>query len=104
MFMSKNVFSLNPSTDPGHHRRNGILMASGPSVQVGKRNADIVDIAPTLLNLFNYPIPEQMDGEVIREIAPDEPTYHRPADFYKSREVEAELDDSRGKLENLGYL
>ncbi|MFB6215229.1 MAG: alkaline phosphatase family protein, partial [Candidatus Bipolaricaulia bacterium] len=102
MFISDELF-VDPFK-PGDHRRNGILMASGPTVHPGKRDASIIDIAPTLLNLFNYPIPEQMDGEVIREIAPDEPTYHRPADFYRSRKVEAEFDDSRKKLENLGYL
>lgn len=102
MFISHELFV--DSFKPGNHRRNGILMASGPSVQSGERNASIVDIAPTLLNLFNYPVPEQMDGEVIREISPDEPTYHRPADFYRSRKVKAEFDDSREKLANLGYL
>ena len=79
-------------------------MASGPSVQKGKRDASIMDIAPTLLNLFSYPVPEQMDGAVIREIAPAEPSYYRPGDFYRSRKIDTEIEHSRKKLENLGYL
>ncbi|MEF8725887.1 MAG: alkaline phosphatase family protein, partial [Candidatus Bipolaricaulota bacterium] len=104
MFMSKNVFSLNPFLDPGHHRKDGILFASGPSVAPGTRDAQITDIAPTLMNLSSFPVPEQMDGDVIREIAPEEPNYHRPDDFYKSRERIAESKESRKKLESLGYL
>lgn len=102
MFTSNELF-MEPFK-PGDHRRDGLLMASGPMVHPGEKNASITDVAPTLLNLFNYPIPEQMDGEVIREIAPYEPTYHRPADFYRSRKVDVEFKDSRKKLENLGYL
>ncbi|MFB6290868.1 MAG: alkaline phosphatase family protein [Candidatus Bipolaricaulia bacterium] len=102
MFLSEDIF-VN-SFKPGNHRINGILMASGPSVQPGGRNASITDIAPTLLNLFGYPVPEQMDGEVIREIAPKEPSYYRPKDFYKSRKIGEEVEDSREKLEHLGYL
>jgi len=102
MFISEDVF-VKPFK-PGNHRMNGLLMASGPTVEPGNRDASIVDIAPTLLNLFAYPIPEQMDGEVIREIAPEEPSYHRPGDFYRSRKVATESADSREKLEHMGYL
>ena len=102
MFLSEEIF-VTPFK-PGNHRRNGIIMASGPTIQSGKKDARIVDIAPTLLNLFNYRVPEQMDGKVINEIAPGEPDYYRPKDFYRSREINDELEESRKKLENLGYL
>lgn len=104
MFTSARVFDLNPSFDPGHHRRDGILYASGPSVGSGRKNASILDIAPTIMNLNSYSIPEQMDGKVIREISPDDPSYYRPGDFYKRRKRAHETEDSRKKLENLGYL
>ena len=102
MFLSEEVFV--ESFKPGNHRRNGIFFASGPTVERGNRDASIIDIAPTLLNLFSYPVPEQMDGKVIREVAPEEPTYHKPKDFYRSRSIDAQFGDPRKKLENLGYL
>lgn len=104
MFTSSKVFDLDTSFDPGHHRRDGILLASGPTVKPCEKYASIVDIAPTLLNLFSYPIPEQMDGEVIEEIAPKEPTYNKLRNFYKSRKGKISEKESRKKLENLGYL
>jgi predicted AlkP superfamily phosphohydrolase/phosphomutase len=104
MFTSAEVFDLNPSFDPGNHRRDGLLFASGPSVSSGKENASIMDIAPTLLNLHSYPIPEQMDGKVIGKISSREPTYNRPSDFYKSRKRTRRTESSRKKLENFGYL
>ncbi|MFP4136330.1 MAG: alkaline phosphatase family protein [Candidatus Acetothermia bacterium] len=104
MFTSSEVFDLETSFDPGNHRRNGLLLASGPSVESKQRDAAIEDIAPTLLNLHSYPIPEQMDGQVIREISPEEPNFNRPKDFYKSRKKTSETGDSRNKLRNLGYL
>ena len=102
MFLSEDIF--NTPFKPGNHRRNGIFMAYGPEVISGKVDADIEDIAPTLLNIFSFPIPEQMDGSTIQGVAPREPDYHRPRNFYKSREANRELEDSRKKLENLGYL
>ncbi|MBS3766207.1 alkaline phosphatase family protein [Candidatus Bipolaricaulota bacterium] len=104
MFMSKKVFSLNPCLDPGHHRKDGILFAVGPTVTAGKKDAHITDIAPTLLNQLSFPIPEQMDGDLIREITPGEPKYSRPKDFYKTRVRTGESEESRKKLEGLGYL
>jgi len=102
MFLSDELF--NTPFKPGNHRRNGVLMATGSGVGSGNVNAEIMDIAPTLLNLFSFPIPEQMDGEVIRAISSSEPRYSRPEDFYRSREIREVPEDSRKKLENLGYL
>lgn len=104
MFASPNVFEVNSAFDPGHHRQNGILYASGPSITSGERDAKITDIAPTLLNLFSLPVPEQMDGEVIREIAPEEPEYHRAEGFYRRKQKRNQEEGSRDKLKNLGYL
>lgn len=107
MFASSNVFDLDPSFDPGHHRRDGILFASGPTVSHCGKDASIYDIAPTILNLLTYPIPEQMDGKVIEEIAPRKPSYNRLSNFYKRQKQRTKRtngNESREKLQNLGYL
>lgn len=62
----------NKSYSPRHtgsHRMNGIFIAYGPNIQKTKlENAKIFDIAPTLLYLFNQPIPGKIDGRVLKEI------------------------------------
>lgn len=53
----------------GMHERPGILVASGPDVMSGGRGKhDIFDVAPTLLHLHGAPVPEQMDGTVIKSM------------------------------------
>jgi arylsulfatase A-like enzyme len=46
---------------------NGVLIMSGPNVRRGMNNFDaqIMDIAPTVLYLLNEPIPQDMDGGVL---------------------------------------
>lgn len=102
MFLSSQLFDT--PIEPGHHRRNGILLAAGQEVTSCNKDAEITDIAPTLLNLFSLPIPEQMDGEVIKEIAPRDPSYRKPSDFYKTRKKGTESREAKKRLKDLGYL
>lgn len=52
----------------GYHRMNGILIMNGPGVRRGVRldGAAIVDMAPTILYALGVPVPEIMDGRVLR--------------------------------------
>ena len=54
----------------GTHRLNGIFIAYGQAVKPGVivENAQIVDLAPTILQLMGVPIPEHMDGRVLQEV------------------------------------
>jgi len=54
MFFNSRVFSK--KLHPGHHRRDGILMAYGKGVENKQRDASIMDLAPTILNLGSYKI------------------------------------------------
>ncbi len=49
---------------------NGVFLAYGPEVQPGVQveDAQIVDLAPTILHLMGEPVPEHMDGGVLHEI------------------------------------
>jgi arylsulfatase A-like enzyme len=62
--------SANKSEWGGTHRRDGILIARGPSIQAGVQlgKVQIIDIAPTLLHLFGVSIPQDMDGKVLAEL------------------------------------
>ncbi len=54
----------------GTHRLEGIFVAKGPQVKANYRfeRAEIIDIAPTILHILGLPIPEDMDGKVLKEI------------------------------------
>jgi predicted AlkP superfamily phosphohydrolase/phosphomutase len=53
----------------GWHREEGVLIASGPDFTQGPvAELGITDIAPTLLHLLGCPVPERMDGAVVREV------------------------------------
>jgi len=53
----------------GTHRMNGIFLAYGQAIQPGivLEDAQIVDLAPTILHLMGEPLPEHMDGDVALE-------------------------------------
>jgi len=53
-----------------YHDFEGIFIASGPEFKRDEiiKNAEIIDIAPTVLHFFDLPIPNYMDGRVLKEI------------------------------------
>jgi len=54
----------------GTHRRKGIFIASGPDIKNENKHLEIsiLDIAPTILKLFELSIPESMDGSSLGSI------------------------------------
>jgi predicted AlkP superfamily phosphohydrolase/phosphomutase len=54
----------------GTHRRDGILIAQGKPFKKGTEihGAQLIDLAPTLLYLLGQPVPEDMDGLVLRDL------------------------------------
>jgi predicted AlkP superfamily phosphohydrolase/phosphomutase len=52
----------------GSHRIEGIVSLTGPSAAAGRTiEADIQDIAPTMLYLLGQPLPSDLDGRLITE-------------------------------------
>ena len=51
----------------GSHRRDGVLLLSGAGVPTGVRliGCHITDVAPTLLQLLDVPVPRGLDGQVL---------------------------------------
>jgi predicted AlkP superfamily phosphohydrolase/phosphomutase len=113
-FGDKVVFEF-PSPRSNHHP-NGIFIAYGPDISKGKflEGLEIIDVAPTALHLLGVPIPDDMDGKVIREVFKErsEPftrtvQYAAPVQPTKSGEVPmSEEDESAIKdgLRALGYM
>ena len=58
----------------GEHQPMGVFLASGPHFKGGVRikDASVLDFTPTLLYLYNLPIGEDMDGEVMLDAFTDE--------------------------------
>jgi len=55
----------------GTHRPQGIFIAYGPDFGKGlklRKNLFTWDITPTILHMFNLPLPNYMDGRVVKEI------------------------------------
>lgn len=51
------------------HTGEGFLVAAGPHVRAAAEvDADLVDVAPTLLYLLGAPVPQEMDGRVLEEL------------------------------------
>jgi predicted AlkP superfamily phosphohydrolase/phosphomutase len=62
---------ISPAFGPtGDHRMEGVLIAAGPAFRAGAspRQADLLDIAPTVLHLLGVPVPDDMDGRVLTEL------------------------------------
>ncbi len=96
-----------------YHRRDGIFIAAGPPFQAGGHvKASVMDIAPTVLWLAGLPIPDHMDGVLIREaLLPDVLRERSPTTTHDERgiagtmEAEDQGDEEiEDRLKSLGYL
>lgn len=108
------VISRQIRGDSGSHRSHGVLIAYGPHIRPGAaiQQAQIVDLAPTVLALLGCPVPGDMDGRVLSEVLSDIalqpidahalPTMADPRELYVLTEDEdAEL---QARLKGFGYL
>ncbi|WP_251328620.1 alkaline phosphatase family protein [Haloplanus pelagicus] len=50
------------------HAKPGIFIANGPDIRESSADLDIFDVAPTVLHAMGYPIAEEMDGRVRKDI------------------------------------
>ncbi len=113
LFGSRRVVEASQYMGNGFHRMNGIFMAYGPDIRPGLRveGAAIVDIAPTVLHLMGLPIPDDLDGRPLAEIAHGaiaaprfaaaEAADHTPYNLEYSQE---EAEHVAERLQALGYL
>ena len=76
----------------GAHRLFGIFIAHGLDIKRGikTKNAQITDLMPTILHIFNISIPRNTDGRVLKEIfRPDSEIGMRPIKYHKRDSKEA---------------
>ena len=106
---------VSPAFGPtGDHRMEGVFIASGPAIRPGATlagDADLADVAPTVLHLLGVPVPADMDGRVLTEVlehptaaaspSAGEETAAEPAGVAYTEEEDAEIQQ---RLADLGYL
>lgn len=88
IFPEGNKLLFKPTWSGGHDI-NGIFLAYGKEIRKSKvRKIKIWDIAPTILHIFNLPIPRNMDGVVLKELFKDDSNLKRRSVIYESLEKE----------------
>jgi predicted AlkP superfamily phosphohydrolase/phosphomutase len=100
----------------GFHRSNGIFVARGPMMQEGSQiqGAHIADIAPTVLYAMGLPVPDDMDGKVLKGAIREEILGNRPVEYvqadqdldYDQEETYSaeESEKIKERLRSLGYI
>jgi predicted AlkP superfamily phosphohydrolase/phosphomutase len=75
----------NPDKRSGEDRSHGFLIAYGKHIDRGKfvKDADIMDIAPTILYLLGQPIPQDMDGKVLLDMIDEDFKSNNPVHYLK---------------------
>lgn len=81
--VSKEVISRPHGAIINGHSLSGIFAVCGPGIKKAFKinGARIIDIAPTILHLFNCPIPDDVDGRILKEI------FEEDSDFFKRQIV-----------------
>ena len=98
-------------SEEGTHRHNGVVLLKGDSVRRPTSDfcPNLIDLAPTILHILDLPIPDDMDGRVLKEILTvDRPARYENADnsvvsaaqSYTQEEEEIVAQ----RLKGLGYL
>jgi len=92
------IFSKNPN-EIHAHKMNGIFIAYGPDIKRGQiKGAKIIDIAPTILHMMDVPVPEDMDGRVLKEIFKENSDIARREVRYQKMNEKEKIKEGIGKL------
>ncbi len=98
----------------GNHRMNGVFALHGEGVKGNNeiKNAQIIDVLPTILHLMDIPIPEDVDGKVLND-ALEKKAEAKKSTSKMAKETSSKKEktytkeeeaDIRKRLEDLGYL
>lgn len=109
------TYDLSTKRDNAAHRMNGILIMKGPEIRKGKKGAqaEITDIAPTILYMMGCPIPSDMDGKVLTDAFDSSHLKSNPIKYQEvtGKPTETKFEWSKEeqerikkRLEALGYL
>ena len=88
------------------HALDGILIAHGTNVATGSLNANIIDIAPTVLAVQGVAVPDNVDGRPLVELfaEPPEIAYQATGDVVQDGAQSADDAAVAERLRQLGYI
>ena len=101
--------------DHGQHSREGLFVFSGPDFAAGEddRVAEMQDLPATLLHVYDIPIPEDWDGDVLLETLAEglrqSAVQQQPGDLggapdYQGIYTKDEGEAIFARLRDLGYM
>lgn len=106
-----------PDITTGDHSIDGVFIAAGPKITnvASINNAELIDIAPTVLYFFDKEIPADMDGKILDAIYDESYVSSHPPRFRTKKpdavreeeeDVYSEEDESiiEQRLRDMGYL
>jgi predicted AlkP superfamily phosphohydrolase/phosphomutase len=112
--VTENASEESKAAISGVHDMDGILILSGPKIREGEeiQSVSIIDIFPTILYDLELPMPNYVDGKVIRDVFKEEFAsqsinyYENP--FFEKKDnsnlSSKEEDAMKEALKSLGYL
>ena len=105
---------MKPGHAAGEHTPLGLWIARGPELNAGRRidGATVLDVAPTVLQLFRAPIPVDMDGKVAVQLFGSDWLNERPARYSTedssralgSAAMDEGTEEALEQLRTLGYI
>jgi predicted AlkP superfamily phosphohydrolase/phosphomutase len=88
----------------GNHRRTGIFLACGPGIKRSETALDIYDVAPTILHICGVPIPEDIDGRVVKEIFADDSELARREIVSQPMDEKEKIKKKIEAMRKMGYI
>jgi len=78
---------------PGIHNRHGVFCAYGPQIKQRESLSNVLiwDICPTILHIFDVPIPSYIDGRVLKEIFLEDSEIAKRSIIYEE-EIESQVE------------
>ncbi|RJQ53805.1 MAG: hypothetical protein C4526_06220 [Nitrospiraceae bacterium] len=110
-FSNDGIFYKN-TWKTGDHRQNGILIMKGRGIKSNFKvnNAEITDVLPTILYLKDLPVPDHVDGKVLKEVfmdKSDDVRFEKRSGLQSDESYqykEAEVETVKDQLRQLGYI
>jgi predicted AlkP superfamily phosphohydrolase/phosphomutase len=73
----------------GSHAMEGVFMAMGQGIKTGEfEQASLLDVAPTILHILDVPIPNKMEGKVMKHIFEKDSTFNRPEKYSNPNKID----------------